>query len=69
MTRHRGKGPHWMTLRWTNKCSRCNALIPKGGEAFYYPDTGTILCAGEDCGRQAARDLAANDFDEANCCM
>jgi hypothetical protein len=46
-------------------CSRCKAKIAKGEQAMYFSSARTMLCKGEDCGKQHERDMAAADFDEA----
>jgi hypothetical protein len=64
MTR-RNNAPYWIKTRYGGKCNRCKLGIKKDEEALYYPATKTMLCAGQDCGRQEQRDMEANAFDEA----
>lgn len=65
MRRHRpGQDPYWLTARFTGQCSRCNEKIQKDEQIFYYPNTRSVLCSKDDCGKQAARDLNAAKFDE-----
>jgi hypothetical protein len=42
--------PRWITARYSTRCSRCTVPINKGDNAFYYPGSKTIYCAGE-CGQ------------------
>lgn len=64
MTR-RSTSPYWIKTRYGGKCERCKLGIKKGEDALYYPASKTMLCAGQDCGRQEQRDMDANKFDEA----
>jgi hypothetical protein len=62
----RGSGrPFWMVAKFGGVCSSCKLGIKKGESIYYYPATKTVLCSGDGCGKQAERDLAANDFDLA----
>jgi hypothetical protein len=54
-----------MTSKFGGSCSRCKLGIKKGEQIFYYPANRTVLCAGDGCGKQAERDLQADDFDQA----
>jgi hypothetical protein len=65
MTRFRSSRPYWINVKYPGKCSGCNADLHRNDEAFYYPATRTMLCKAEDCGKKAAAELAANDFDTA----
>jgi hypothetical protein len=62
---NRSSRPYWLNARFGGKCSRCGLGIKKGEQAFYYPATKVILCQREPCGQQAARELAADDHDQA----
>lgn len=50
-------------MKYPCKCSRCSGELNRNDEAFYYPATRTMLCKGEDCGKKASAELAADDFD------
>jgi hypothetical protein len=63
--RYRSSNPYPITARFAGKCSRCKAAIAKGSPALYFPSDRSMLCDGDDCGRQHQRDLAADDFDQA----
>ena len=65
MGKFRSTRPFWMTSKFGGVCSRCQEPIKKGEQIFYYPADRTVLCAGDNCGKQAERDLAADDFDQA----
>ena len=65
MQRTRSTRPFWMTSKFGGSCSRCKLGIKKGEQIFYYPANRTVLCAGDGCGKQAERDLQADDFDQA----
>jgi hypothetical protein len=56
--------PRWITARFSSKCSQCKTAINKGSSVYYYPATKTVLCDGDDCGGQAARDFEDARFDE-----
>lgn len=59
--------PYWLTARFASPCSQkgCTHQIQKGELAFYYPNGKKILCQGDDCGGQAARDFEAAKADES----
>ena len=69
MGRFKSTRPYWLTVKYGGECSRCKRKIIKGERAFYYPHgtggTSTLLCSNDGCGFQASRDLAADDFDQA----
>ena len=65
MNNRRSSRPFWLKTRFGGKCSRCGLGIKKGEDAFYYPADRSILCARDPCGKQAERDLHADDFDIA----
>jgi hypothetical protein len=65
MGRYRSTAPYWLTVKYAGECSRCKAKISKGEQALYFSSSRTMLCKGEDCGKQHDRDMAAADFDEA----
>ena len=57
--------PHWITVKFgAPPCARCHSAIKPGSEAFYYPANRSMLCSGESCGAQDARDFAAARQDE-----
>lgn len=65
MRRNHGGDPRWITASYTSKCTRTGCpvgVIPKGAQAFYYPNTRAMLC--EKCGQDAAREFSAQLFDE-----
>jgi hypothetical protein len=61
---HYSRNPYWITARFSSHCT-CGADIRRGDRAFYYPSTKATLCSKDTCGKQAERDLAADDFDAA----
>ena len=61
----RSNAPYWLRTKYGGVCSHCKLGIKKGEEALYFPATKTLLCAGQECGRQHQRDMDANAFDEA----
>ena len=63
MTR-RSNAPYWILTHYGGVCSRCKLGIKKGEQALYYPANKTLLCAGQNCGRQEQRDMDANRADE-----
>jgi hypothetical protein len=65
MGRYRSTKPFWLTVKYAGECSRCKAKLNKGDTALYFSSTRTMLCNGEDCGKQHDRDMAAAEFDEA----
>lgn len=42
--RGRRSNPRWLTVRYAGTCAKCEAPVPKGSEAFYYPDSRAIYC-------------------------
>lgn len=65
MGRFKSTKPYWTTAKFVSECSRCKRKIVKGERIFYYPNERTALCINDNCGLQASRDLAADDFDQA----
>ena len=61
----RSTRPFWMLSKFGGVCSKCKEPIKKGENIFYYPSTRSVLCAADNCGKQAERDLRADDFDQA----
>lgn len=57
--------PHWIIARYGGVCTHCKLGIKKGENALYFPASRTMLCSGQECGKQYERDAAANAFDEA----
>jgi hypothetical protein len=57
--------PYWLTARFTSKCAKCGATITKGSQAFYFPRTKSIFCAGDNCGGQESRSFDSSAFDES----
>ncbi len=62
---NRSTRPFWLTAKYGAKCSKCGFGIKKGEQIFYYPADRKVLCVGDGCGKQAERDLRADDFDQA----
>lgn len=62
--RYYASDPRWITARYPGKCEHCGATIKAGASIFYYPSSKTVLCAGEECGKQADRDTNAANHDE-----
>ena len=56
--------PRWITTRTKATCAKCKAEIPRGASAFYYPNQGTLYCAADTCGQQAAADFEMHRQDE-----
>ena len=63
MNHRRSNAPYWIRTRYGGKCESCRYGIKKGEEALYYPATKTILCAGQECGRRAWREMQEEAFD------
>lgn len=59
------RDPYWLTSKYGGKCSKCGKAVRKGERIFYYPNTKSVLCAGDSCGGQASRDFEAARFDES----
>lgn len=57
--------PRWIRVKHPAQCSQCSTRICRGEEAFYYPNSKTLLCAGAKCGKNASRDFEAAKFDES----
>lgn len=57
--------PFWLKAKFGGKCSKCGFGFKRGSDVFYYPVIKKVLCAGDGCGKQAERDLRADDFDQA----
>ena len=57
--------PRWITTRYAGPCSKCGATIPKGSQAFYYPN-GRKIYGSSCCGWAQFNDadFAAARFDE-----
>ena len=64
MKRNRSTRPFWMLSKYGGTCSKCKRGFKKGEEIFWYPAERTALCAGQECGRQAERDLKADEDDQ-----
>jgi hypothetical protein len=62
--RQRNNAPYWIKTRYGGTCDHCKLGIKKGEDVLYYPQGGKVLCAGQECGRQAQRDMDANRQDE-----
>jgi hypothetical protein len=65
MARYRSTKPYWIKAKYAGECSRCKKTINRNEDALYFSSTRTMLCSGEDCGKQHDRDMAADDFDQA----
>lgn len=57
-TKRRQTDPYWTTARYKSKCRGCGAEIQKGDRFFYYPAQQQAYCAGDNCGKKGAYDLA-----------
>lgn len=56
--------PRWIKASKPMMCVRCGADIPKGRDAFFYPNNGATFCDTERCGKAAAADFEAHRVDE-----
>ena len=56
--------PYWITLRRPAECSKCKAKLRPDLRVFYYPNSKTILCSGDNCGLDAFRSFEAAKQDE-----
>ena len=56
--------PRWITARRPATCFRCGRPIAKGQQAYFYPNTQSLYCEADACGKQAARDFEAHRQDE-----
>ena len=65
MAYRRGRDPYWLTAKYAGKCAKCGKVISAGERIYYYPNTRTVYCGGDDCGGAAARDFSACAMDEA----
>ena len=59
------RDPYWLQARFPGVCAACGAHIAPGADAFYYPNSRTLFCKADECGKQEARNLAAAKQDEA----
>jgi hypothetical protein len=59
--------PRWIEARFTSHCARCPRIIKPGESAYYFPNSKTIFCDSEDCGKNEARLVEAALFDERMC--
>ena len=57
--------PFWLTARYVGKCCKCDRVIRKGENIFYYPKGKHIYCDAEACGGAASADFDACAFDES----
>jgi len=60
--RNRYEKPRWIVAKYAGKCS-CGGPLNKGDRVQWHPSIRRILCYR--CGGQYERDLAADDFDQA----
>ena len=65
MRKKYGRDPHWLYAIYSGKCTKCGRSVKAGERIFYYPNTRTVYCDGDDCGGAAARDFSAAVFDES----
>ena len=56
--------PRWITARKPAPCHRCKQQITTGAPAYFYPNSQSLHCSGDDCGKRAARDFEAHRQDE-----
>jgi hypothetical protein len=47
--------PRWIKAKFDGICNKCKAIIPKGAEAYYYPNGKYIYC--EKCGTDCEADF------------
>jgi hypothetical protein len=59
--------PHWLDARFPGHCSRCSRPTKTGDSVYYFPQSRTIFCNSEDCGKHEARQVEAALFDERMC--
>jgi hypothetical protein len=59
----RSLAPYWILARYGGKCDHCKLGIKKGEQAFYFPGTKKLLCAGQECGRKTENDMRENTRD------
>ena len=57
--------PRWIRIRYPAVCASCKGDIHRGDNAYYYPTSRSLYCAGDTCGGQRHRDFEARSFDEA----
>lgn len=55
--------PRWLDARYAGACAACSAPVKRGDPALYFPTTRSIHC--KPCGEQHDRNVAADDFDQA----
>jgi hypothetical protein len=51
--------PYWRTAGDPCDCANCGSRIAPGARVLYFPNYRTVLCAREQCGVEAAKDLNA----------
>jgi len=56
--------PRWITARFPSRCDGCHQPMQAGDQIFYYPNSKTVFCNREDCGKRESRHLEAAIFDE-----
>ena len=61
------RNPYWLDSRFPSRCSKCSEPIKKGESIFFYPNSKTVFCNREDCGKHEARQFDAAMFDERVC--
>jgi hypothetical protein len=54
-----------MTAKFASECAKCGTRIAKGQPICYDPSKRAAQCMGDSCGAQWQRDIAADDFDQA----
>lgn len=55
--------PRWITARFNSHCHKCDCTIRRGSQAFYYPKSKSVYCAGP-CGQVAESDFLSYAQDE-----
>jgi hypothetical protein len=56
--------PRWITTRKPATCLSCGRTITRGEQAYFYPNSQSLYCDGNLCGKHAARDFEAHRQDE-----
>ena len=64
----RGRDPYWLTAKFESTCGKpgCQHVIKRGDQAFYYPNTRTILAVPCGHAEAASADFESHAFDDDN---
>ena len=57
------RDPYWLTVKYAGQCKKCGVPIQRGAQAYYYPLTKALYCAGT-CGQAADADFQSCAADE-----